>query len=404
MCPVGGTTYFAIAGVCCSCSGSGCSGFYTHLGQAVFQDIESRLRVVGELEKDRGPRANRPVADQRVVPGARQPSSRFPSKACARTFRARPCACSTLASARGDLVAYFGSISRQPVANLSGEHMAQKPRSSMLPGRCRTRTWSTCAIRFRLRACPARGWTQWLRRRSRFILRPTRDVGSGFSFMAGTNTADAIGGSGSQRPASRTVWGRASRTPAVRWAQPGGSPQNRTPRRTFQSRRGSLEHVFTVSPSTVNTFSSRGPPERSLTGREGSTAYPAVLGLAGRSRQAFPRFHLQQRVPGYGAVRSRNVRNVLTWKESLSTRRRKHNLRVAAQYSRTQANSYWPLLSPSGNLTFSAGLTSLPGITNTGHGFASFLLGMAGYGERSVVGSPSIRHRSGFSYSAPRLL
>ena len=35
------------------------------------------------------------------------------------------------------------------------------------------------------------------------------------------------------------------------------------------------------------------------------------------------------------------------------------------------------------------GLTSLPGIVGTGHGFASFLLGLAGYAEKSYVVSPS---------------
>ena len=175
---------------------------------------------------------------------------------------------------------------------------------------------------------------------------------------------------------------------AARWFPTAGNPG--PPDRTFQSRHGSLEHVFTVSPSTVNTFSFEGSSERSLTGREGSTAYPAVLGLAGDPGKPFPVFTFSSEylAMGQSAPVARNVRNVFTWKESLSTRSGKHNLRVAAQYSRTQANSYWPS-SPSGNLTFSAGLTSLPGITNTGHGFASFLLGMAGYGERSVVGSPS---------------
>jgi hypothetical protein len=56
-------------------------------------------------------------------------------------------------------------------------------------------------------------------------------------------------------------------------------------------------------------------------------------------------------------------------------------------------NSYWPQY-PAGMMRFGSGLTSLPGIVNTGHAFASFLLGMAEYGERSVVVSPSYFRRS----------
>src|SRR5262249_35089206 len=49
---------------------------------------------------------------------------------------------------------------------------------------------------------------------------------------------------------------------------------------------------------------------------------------------------------------------------------------------------------PAGSLNFSAGLTSLPGIVNTGHAFASFLLGLADYAESSIVTAPSYFRRS----------
>jgi hypothetical protein len=175
---------------------------------------------------------------------------------------------------------------------------------------------------------------------------------------------------------------------AARWFPTAGNPGPTD--RSFESRRGSVEHVFTVSPRTVNTLSFEASAERSFTGAEDTASYPAALGLAGDPGRPFPVFTFSSEYlwMGQSAPVGRNVRNLFTWSESLSTRRGKHNLRLAAQYWRNQVNSYWPS-SPSGNLSFSSGLTSLPGITNTGHGFASFLLGMAGYGERSVVGSPS---------------
>ena len=71
----------------------------------------------------------------------------------------------------------------------------------------------------------------------------------------------------------------------------------------------------------------------------------------------------------------------------------KHGLRVVAQYAAYQVNTFWPRY-PSGSFDFSAGLTSLPGIVNTGHAFSSFLLGLADYAQSTVVSSPSYFRRS----------
>ena len=58
-------------------------------------------------------------------------------------------------------------------------------------------------------------------------------------------------------------------------------------------------------------------------------------------------------------------------------------------------NVFWPQY-PSGYYNFSSGLTSLPGIINTGHAFASFLLGAPDYAERTFVTAPSyFRQTSG---------
>jgi hypothetical protein len=48
---------------------------------------------------------------------------------------------------------------------------------------------------------------------------------------------------------------------------------------------------------------------------------------------------------------------------------------------------------------FSSGLTGLPGVVNTGHAFASYLLGLAEYAETSIVPSPSYFRRHDFVFS-----
>jgi hypothetical protein len=67
-------------------------------------------------------------------------------------------------------------------------------------------------------------------------------------------------------------------------------------------------------------------------------------------------------------------------------------MRLAGDFVLRQVNTFWPQY-PAGSFRFSSGLTSLPGIVNTGHGFASFLMGMPEYAEASVTTSPSyFRH------------
>ncbi len=150
--------------------------------------------------------------------------------------------------------------------------------------------------------------------------------------------------------------------------------------RRFSNRRGSLDHVFTASARTVNTVSFDAASDTSRNGTPGEDPFPVIsfapyLGM------------------GRGYPVSRTARNNFTWTESLSTRRGKHTVRLTAQYSRQQVNTFWPQY-PAGSFRFGAGLTSLPGIVNTGHAFASFLLGMAEYAESSVVPGPSYFRRT----------
>jgi hypothetical protein len=92
---------------------------------------------------------------------------------------------------------------------------------------------------------------------------------------------------------------------------------------------------------------------------------------------------------------SRWSRTSYAFTNGFSARRGKHHFRATGQLVLSQVNVFLPAY-PSGSLRFTTGLTSLPGISNTGHAFASFLLGLASYGEKSQVDSPSyFRRRSG---------
>ncbi len=103
----------------------------------------------------------------------------------------------------------------------------------------------------------------------------------------------------------------------------------------------------------------------------------------------FPYYQLGNYLPmGTSYPQTRNARNTYEFDASGSTRLGKHALRVALQADAHQVNSFNPAY-PSGDFQFSAGLTSLPGIIDTGAPFASFLLGLPQYGERTITVSPS---------------
>lgn len=164
--------------------------------------------------------------------------------------------------------------------------------------------------------------------------------------------------------------------------------------RKFHTRRGSLEHVFTASARTVNTFTFEAVTDGSETGSGDEPNYPASLGLKGAFGTAFPVIYFSPYLSvGRATPTSQNVRNTFIWTDSFSHRHGKHALRGVVQYVSVQVNTYSPDY-PSGYFSFSTGLTGLPGIVDTGHAFASFLLGGANSGGVSFVASPSYFRRS----------
>lgn len=162
-----------------------------------------------------------------------------------------------------------------------------------------------------------------------------------------------------------------------------------SPDREYRNRRGSIEHVFTKSPQTVNSLRFSSECEISSAEEQGQPDYAGKLGLRGSSPLAFPAFSISPYVSmGRSYPQSKSTWTYYSWSDSLSSKRGKHSLALSASHRLTQVNSFQSAY-PAGSFRFDEGLTSLPGIVGTGHGFASFLLGLAGYAEKSYVGSPS---------------
>lgn len=170
--------------------------------------------------------------------------------------------------------------------------------------------------------------------------------------------------------------------------------------RTFSARRGILDWTYTRSASTVNTLTFDAQSDLTLSSREGEERALETIGLRGPLRDAFPFLHIGDYLPmGRQNPTTRSSHNYYYLTNGFSTRFGKHRLRVSAQARRYQVNAYQPR-TPAGEFFFGPSITSLPGIINTGHGFASFLLGLAESGNATVVEFPSYWRGSYFRLAA----
>lgn len=155
-----------------------------------------------------------------------------------------------------------------------------------------------------------------------------------------------------------------------------------------RSRSAGLTHVFTVSAQAVNTFTisastSQMEYERELIGD----------GLP------FPRYRFAPYLSmGRSKPNSKSARNTYAASDGFSCHRGSHRLGFSTQFIAEQVNIFAPQY-PAGDFEFSSGLTSLPGIINTGHAFATFLLGDADFAQQSVVISPSYFRKPRFLVS-----
>lgn len=159
--------------------------------------------------------------------------------------------------------------------------------------------------------------------------------------------------------------------------------------REFSARRGVLDWTFTKSAATIHTTTLDVIRDLSIAGREGQAGGLDAIGLRGPLRDSFPVFRYSTYL-GMGRNNPNSVSSHTYYylTDSFSTRRGKHRLRGIGQYRRYQVNAYLPE-NPAGNFQFGPSITSLPGIVNTGHPFASFLLGYAETASATVVDNPS---------------
>jgi hypothetical protein len=152
-------------------------------------------------------------------------------------------------------------------------------------------------------------------------------------------------------------------------ASPTAPPQH------FSSRRAELDYVSTPNSRTSNSAS--------------LAVGSSVERAGGGSQSAFPRYQFGPYLSmGAAFPNSRSARNTLEVRDEISTREGKHTPHLTLQFDHDQVNSYDPAY-PSGEFQFSSGLTGLPGIIDTGNPFASFLLGLPDYAERTLVTAPS---------------
>ncbi|MCP5119920.1 MAG: hypothetical protein GY953_54680, partial [bacterium] len=140
--------------------------------------------------------------------------------------------------------------------------------------------------------------------------------------------------------------------------------------RGFRERELDIEHTYMLSPSTVNEFDF----EVSSSAWEARTEF-------GDLGSPFPRFEFSPYLDmgrEFPVSRTREV----DWEleDGITFRRGQHSLRVRGAIWWGRASDFEPEY-PAGLFSFGEALTSLPGIVNTGHSFASFQLGLARQAE-----------------------
>ncbi len=163
------------------------------------------------------------------------------------------------------------------------------------------------------------------------------------------------------------------------------------PDRRFSDRSLSITETFSASPGVVYTASVRAATQAVETaGLDSQQDHPAELGLQGVSGTVFPTFRLNDYYgigPSDGSFFS-NCLTVYGTEHSLSLRRGKHFWTLSTELELHQLNTL-ELESPSGSFQFNDEQTGLPGITNTGNSFASFLLGRSYWAQATDVLQPS---------------
>ena len=160
----------------------------------------------------------------------------------------------------------------------------------------------------------------------------------------------------------------------------------------------SVQDVFTASPRTVWTL--RAATAYGATTsfeQDDSQNYPQQLGLKGVFAGYFPRLTFSNGYlsigPGTPVFRDRSYN--YNGSVAVSINRKAHTFQLSGLARRSFVNSLSPSF-PSGWFSFSGSTTALPGVSNTGSAFASFLLGMVSRAEEGVVLHPSYYSKNFF--------
>ena len=148
-----------------------------------------------------------------------------------------------------------------------------------------------------------------------------------------------------------------------------------SPEQHFSTLHSELDYVFTASANTVNSASLAVNSDVVQSGSGAATPFPTYsLGNYVSMGTAYPI--------------SRNARTTLELTDAWSTRKGKHSVHLTGEAVFYQVNSFNPTY-PSGYFQFTADITSLPGIIDTGDPFAGFLLGLPASAERTITTAPS---------------
>lgn len=164
----------------------------------------------------------------------------------------------------------------------------------------------------------------------------------------------------------------------------------------FVDRELDIEETFTISPNAIYTGAVELTRRAATTpelGAEGNVA--ADLGLAGVPGPVFPTLRLSG-FYGLGASNGSFYRNYWTsyeTRQGFRLQRGAHSWRVSSVLQHHQLNTFEPE-SPSGYFRFNRDITGLPGVKNTGSGFATLLLGESYSAEVTDLNQPSYLRRN----------
>lgn len=159
-----------------------------------------------------------------------------------------------------------------------------------------------------------------------------------------------------------------------------------SPAQHFSTVRSELDYTYTANANTVN----------SATLAVSSSVVQADSGAA----IPFAVYSLSNYVSmGTAYPNTRNARTSFDLTDAWSTRKGKHSIHLTGEETFSQVNSYNPTY-PSGYYQFTADITSLPGITDTGDPFAGFLLGLPAAAQATVITAPSYFRNSYQGFTA----